>query len=139
WVYVCEGGDTGWRIGYQHIQTPRPTGPWLAENLWKLQEENTGAYLIPPVGHVASGPSGCTYYPGVGLPEKFNEHFFLTDFRAGPSSIVHSFAVKPKGAGFEVVDKGTLVEHIVPTDIEFGPDCAAYVADWNSNWVKSGK
>ena len=97
WVYIVEGGDTGWRIGYQHLQTPRPTGPWLAENLWHLQNDNTGNYLLPPIAHIAAGPSGCTYNPGVtALPDKYAEHFFLTDFRAGPSSLVHSFALKPR-------------------------------------------
>lgn len=139
WVYIVEGGDTGWRIGYQHLQTPRPTGPWLAEKLYMPLPDNTAAYINPPVAHIASGPSGCTYYPGVGLPEKYNEHFFLTDFRAGPSSVIHSFALKPKGAGFELVDRDTIVERVVATDIEFGPDCAAYITDWDAQWVKKGK
>jgi quinoprotein glucose dehydrogenase len=71
WVYICEGSDTGWRIGYQHIQTPRPTGPWLAEGLTNLQEQNNVAYIIPPIAHIAGGPSGNTYYPGHGLPERY--------------------------------------------------------------------
>jgi quinoprotein glucose dehydrogenase len=139
WVYIVEGGDTGWRIGYQHLRTPKPTGPWLAEHLTALDGQNTAAYLIPPIAHIGSGPSGCTYYPGTGLPEKYKEHFFLTDFRAGPSSAVHSFALKPKGAGFEMVDRDKLLERMVVTDIEFGPDSAAYVTDWNGSWSKTGK
>ena len=139
WVYVVEGGDTGWRIGYQHIRTPGPTGPWLAENLWKPLPDNTAAYINPPIANIASGPSGCTVYPGVGLPEKYNGHFFLTDFRAGPSSAIHSFALKPKGAGWELVDRDKFVERVVATDIEFGPDCAAYITDWNASWSKTAK
>lgn len=139
WVYVVEGGDTGWRIGYQHLQTPKPTGPWLAENLTALEKDNTAAYLIPPIAHLGAGPSGCTFYPGTGLSEKYNDHFFLTDFRAGPSSQIHSFALKPKGASFEMVDRKPFVERLIATDMEFGPDSAAYIADWNAGWVKSGK
>src|SRR6185503_14261434 len=87
----------------------------------------------------ASGPSGCTYYPGVGLPVKYNEHFFLTDFRAGPSSLVHSFALKPAGAGFELIDQAEFLKGMSATDIEFAPDCAAYVTDWSSSFEKAGR
>lgn len=140
WIYLVEGGDTGWRIGYQHLQTPRPTGPWLQENLWHTQETNTGAYLLPPIAHIASGPSGNTYYPGGGaLPDKYAEHFFLTDFTAGPTSLVHSFALKAKGAGFEMIDRGEFVKGMVATDIDFAPDGGAYITDWSSSFLKAAK
>ncbi|HTL31157.1 MAG TPA: PVC-type heme-binding CxxCH protein [Tepidisphaeraceae bacterium] len=131
WVYLVEGGDTGWRIGYQHIQFPRSTGPWFNEMLWAKEAPGNAAYLLPPIDHISTGPSGCCYYYGVGLPEKFKEHFFLCDFRAGSASVIHSFKLKPKGASFEVVrDKQMFLEHANATDIEFGPDGAAYVCDW---------
>lgn len=139
WVYIVEGGDTGWRIGYQHIDTPRPTGPWLAEGLTNLEENNTAAYVIPPIAHIAGGPSGCTYYPGTSLPERYNGHFFLTDFRAGPHSPVWSFAMKPKGASFELVDRHEFIKGLVPTDIEFGIDGGAYITDWMGNFSKQQK
>ncbi len=131
WVYLVEGGDTGWRVGYQHIQFPRSTGPWFNEMLWAKEEPGHAAYNLPPIEHIASGPAGMRHYPGVGLPEKFKDHFFLCDFRAGPASVIHSFKVKPKGASFELVrDQHMFLEHANATDIEFGPDGAAYVSDW---------
>ncbi|MEA2736316.1 MAG: quinoprotein glucose dehydrogenase, partial [Humisphaera sp.] len=139
WVYVVEGGDTGWRIGYQHIQTPRATGPWKQENLYALEADNTAAYVIPPIAHIGSGPSGITYYPGTSLPAKYDDNFFLTDFRAGPSSSVMSFAMKPKGASFELVNKEAFVAGIVPTDVEFGPEGGAYISDWIGGFPKTGK
>ncbi|HEV2296343.1 MAG TPA: PVC-type heme-binding CxxCH protein [Tepidisphaeraceae bacterium] len=139
WVYIVEGGDTGWRIGYQHIMTPKATGPWLAEGLTNLEENNTAAYVIPPIAHIAGGPSGCTYYPGTSLPERYNDHFFLTDFRAGPHSPVWSFAMKPKGARFELVDRHEFIKGLVPTDIEFGIDGGAYITDWMGNFSKQQK
>src|SRR5205807_1213057 len=86
------------------------------------------------------GPSGLTHYPGIGLPEKYRDHFFLADFRGGFSnSGVRSFAVKPKGASFEVVDSQEFLWSILATDVDFGPDGAMYVADWVETWEGAGK
>ena len=140
WVYVVEGGDTGWRIGYQHIKTPRATGPWKHENIYALEADSTVAHVIPPIAHLGGGgPSGITYYPGTSLPAKYDNHFFLTDFRAGPTSSVMSFEMKPKGASFELIDKKPFVTGIVPTDVEFGPNGGAYVSDWIGGFPKTGK
>jgi quinoprotein glucose dehydrogenase len=132
WVYIVEGGDTGWRIGYKHIQFPRSTGPGFNEMLWAKEAPGNAAYLLPPIEHISTGPSGMRHYPGVGLPERYKDHFFLCDFRAGAASVIHSFKMKPKGASFELVRdrQPYFLEHANATDIDFGPDCAAYVADW---------
>ena len=129
-VYLPEGGDIGWRVGYQHITFPHDGGPWISEKIYELSKDNTGYYNLPPVGHISSGPAGLAYDPGTGLPEKFRHHFFLCDFRAGPSSAVHSFALKPKGAGYEISDRGTLLERSAVTDVTFGIDGSVYVTDW---------
>jgi quinoprotein glucose dehydrogenase len=140
-VYIVEGGDTGWRVGYQHIEGNRPTGPWLAEGLTNTENPATAqtaaAYLVPPLAHIAFGPSGIAYYPGTGFTPDWNNHFFLVDFRAGPPSLIHSFSIKPRGASFEVTDLKPFVEHMTATDIDFGPDGSAYIADWNAGFAKS--
>ncbi|MDB6068720.1 MAG: hypothetical protein JWR26_4928 [Pedosphaera sp.] len=137
-VYVVEGGDSGWRTGNQ-ISDTTPAGVWNAEKLWHLQFPEQAAYIIPPVAHVADGPSGFTHYPGTGFPDAYKDHFFLCDFRGASSgSGVHTFGVKPKGAGFEMVDHSHFFWNILSTDVEFGPDGQMYVADWVQGWPQSG-
>jgi quinoprotein glucose dehydrogenase len=87
WVYVVEGGDSGWRIGYQYLRSPVALGPWNSEKLWHLPavaelpgrfNKGDAAYVVPPLAHIAAGPSGVTYNPGVTLvPDRYKDHFFL--------------------------------------------------------------
>ena len=137
WVYIVEGGDSGWRMNYQYISD---RGPWNREKLWHPQHEGQAAYLVPPLANLADGPAGLTYYPGVGLPERYDGHFFLADFRGGAAnSGVHSLAVKPKGAGFDVTDQHQFFWSVLATDCTFGPDCNFYVLDWAESWQGVGK
>ncbi len=89
---------------------------------------------------LANGPSGLTYYPGLGLPERYDEHFFLCDFRGSSGgSGVRSFACKPNGATFKMVDEHQFIWSVLATDVDFGMDCALYVADWVEGWEKPNK
>ncbi|HEX8200956.1 MAG TPA: PVC-type heme-binding CxxCH protein, partial [Isosphaeraceae bacterium] len=141
WVYVVEGGDSGWRIGYQYLVEPVNRGPWNAEKLWHPHWEGQAAYLVPPIANIADGPSGLTYDPGTGLPARYRRHFFLADFRGGTSaqSGIRSFAVRPQGASFELVDPQQFLWSVLPTDVDFGSDGALYVLDWVEGWNKTGK
>jgi quinoprotein glucose dehydrogenase len=132
WVYVAEGGDGGWHLGWQN--QPK-LGLWNAEKLWELEGTNTAAYILPPVAHIGHGPAGVSYYPGVGLPARYVNHFFMADFPGG----VRSFALQPKGATFEMTDLHDFAWELYPVDVEFGPRGGLYVADWVNGWEKTGK
>lgn len=132
WTYLPEGSDCGWRIGYQ--QAPG-RGPWMSEKLWGLESAKTAPSQVPPVAHIGHGPSGICFNGGIGLPDAYKDHFFFTDF---PGSVL-SFAVKPKGAGFEVVDLKTFVGDVWPTDVKIGNDGALYFTDWVNGWGMPGK
>jgi quinoprotein glucose dehydrogenase len=124
-VYVVEGGDSGWRIGYEILPD---CGPWLQERLW--DPAAPAAYRVPPVGWLGQGPAGLAYYPGTGLPSQYEDHFFLCNF---PENVL-SFSVRPRGAGFELKDVQPFLSTLWPTDIGFGTDGTVYVSDWGPSW-----
>ncbi|MFO0976600.1 MAG: PVC-type heme-binding CxxCH protein [Planctomycetaceae bacterium] len=143
WVYVVQDGDTGWRMYYQYLDD---RGPWNREKIWRpfrFDEETTAvqpASTLPPVLNLGDGPSGLTYYPGLGLPERYRNHFFLADFRgtAGNSGI-RSFTVVPNGASFQVEDSHQFLWSILATDVDFAPDGSLVVSDWVNGWNGEGK
>jgi quinoprotein glucose dehydrogenase len=140
-VYIVEGGDSGWRTGYQYGSAMSDRGPFIAEKIWHLPHEGQPAYIVPPLAHITSGPSGfCFNYGATALPERYRDHFFICDFRGSPGgSSVYSFAVKPKGAAFEIADGHEAIGGILATDCDFGPDGGFYVSDWVDGWGLTGK
>ena len=148
-VYVIEGGHSGWNMAFQSLPEPYLTGPWHAEKMWHLPEshQNAGgvaeipsaaagpiaaddrpAWLLPPVGKLGAGPSGFTYYPGTGLAERYDHHFFLCNYTGNGG--IESFSIVPRGAGFEIVDEHDFLKPVFATDCEFGYDGRLYVSDF---------
>lgn len=137
WVYLPEGSDSGWRMYFQYHPD---RGPWNREKLWHPKHPGQPAHIVPPIANFANGPSGLTYYPGTGLDEKYNGHFFLVDFRGQSSnSGIRSFTLNPQGASFELVDAKEFIWSILATDVEFGFDGAMYVSDWVEGWGNNGQ
>ena len=137
WTYLVEGGDIGWRMYYQYLSD---RGPWNRERIWHPYKEDHVAYTVPPIANFSDGPSGLVFYPGVGLPERYKNHFFLVDFRGGPSnSGIRSFSLKPNGATFEMEDAHEFLWQILATDVDFGYDGGLYVSDWVNGWTGLGK
>ncbi len=131
-VYVVEGGDTGWAMPYQTLVGDYVRGQWNAEKLWHLQHETQPAWIVPPIAHLTNGPSGLAAYPGLGLPVRYEGHFFLCDYRYQPSkSQIWSFAVEPAGAGFRMVDDHVFVGQLLVTDLVFGYDGRIFASRFN--------
>ena len=143
WVYVVQDGDTGWRMYYQYLDD---RGPWNRERIWypyRADNETSAvqpAATLPPIANLGDGPSGLTFYPGVGLPERYQGHFFMADFRgtAGNSGI-RSFTNTLKGATFELADSHQFIWSILATDVDFAPDASIVVSDWVNGWNGEGK
>lgn len=140
WVYLVPGGDSGWRIGYQFINQPVARGPWNAEKLWHPQWEGQAAYLVPPIANIGNGPSGLTYHPGTGFPDRYQNTFFLVDFKGSPAnSGVHAIQMQPEGATFRIDHLEPLIWNILATDAEFGVEGGLYLTDWVEGWNTTGK
>lgn len=122
-VYLVEGGETGWAMAYQSLAGDYVRGPWVAERLWDLQHASQPAWVLPPVAHIGNGPAGFVHYPGLGLPERYANHFFLCDYAyMNGRSGIWSFALEPRGAGFEMVDRHKFVWSLLATDFDFSWD-----------------
>ncbi|MFO7304090.1 MAG: HEAT repeat domain-containing protein [Gammaproteobacteria bacterium] len=136
-VYLVEGGDSGWRVGYQHPPLGK-NNPWLREGLWKPRFEGQPAYFLPPIANIEDGPSGMTYYPGSGLSPEYRGHFFIAHFKGTIArSGIQSYTLKQQGAGFAVTSSSQFMGGLLATDVTFGPDGAMYVSDWVEGWPKS--
>jgi quinoprotein glucose dehydrogenase len=136
-VHVLEGGDSGWRVGYQFAPLGK-AGPWNTERLWHPRHPGQAAYLVPPICNVEDGPSGIEYYPGTGLNPSYRGHFFFTHFKgAASSSGIFTYTLKPKGASYEIADSKPFLSNALPTDVKFGPDGRLYTSDWATGWPKS--
>ncbi len=145
WLHIVEGGEYGWRNGFQYLPE---LGVWNAERLWELDTAKTAPYLLPPVGHVAHGPAGIAWYPGTGLPDTYRDHFFCADFPGG----IRTFSIRPQGSTYTLDNpRGILLDNspkemtkkvlwsLYPSDVGFGSDGGLYVLDWVFGWEKTGK
>jgi quinoprotein glucose dehydrogenase len=139
-VWVVPGGDSGWRVGWQYLEQPTLRGAWNAEKMWQPRNDAQPAFLVPPLANFSDGPSGLAYNPGTALGPDQRGRFFLADFRgAATTSGVRSFAVRPKGAAFELADQMEFLWGLEATDVAFGTDGALYISDWVEGWNKTGK
>ncbi|WP_165075267.1 PVC-type heme-binding CxxCH protein [Paludisphaera rhizosphaerae] len=140
WVHVVEGGDSGWRMGYQYLETPTSRGPWNAERLWDSEGAKHALSMIPPLANIADGPSGLVCDPGVGFPAEYRGKFFLCDFRATANqSGIQVLTNEPDGATFRLADARKLVWGVLATDVEFGADGALYFTDWVEKFSSPSK
>ncbi len=138
-VHIVEGSDAGWRSNWQYgkytDEKNNGYNVWMDEQLFKPRWEGQAAYIIPPIQNFHNGPTGMVYNPGTALGSKWMDKFFLVEFAGDPSrSNIWAFDLKPKGASFELNTDTSILNGVLPTGIEFGPDGALYLADWINGW-----
>ncbi len=151
WLLLLDGVDYGWTLGWQWL--PK-MGAWNSERLWHPPAGNSAASQVPAIANIGHGPAGIAHYPGVGLGDRFQGHFFYADFPGG----IRHFRVEPAGAFFKVVQAagagdswkwlednspgeqtGKLLWDLSPVDVTFPPFGGIIVADWVQGWEKTGK
>ena len=136
-IHILPGSDSGWNMSFQYMED---RGPWHREKLWHTAHDGQPAWIIPPLAHIGSGPSGLSFYPGTGLGTHFDQRFLLCDFRGGAAnSSIRTFRVVPKGASFAPVDEEETFRNVLATDAEVGPDGSLWVSDWVHGWEGEGK
>ncbi|MEO6244444.1 MAG: HEAT repeat domain-containing protein, partial [Opitutaceae bacterium] len=136
-VHVVEGGDAGWRVGYQFPPLGKDS-PWFANRLWHQRHPGQPAYILPPICNIEDGPSGITYYPGTGLNDSYRGDLFITHFKGAiAKSGIFTYSVKPNGASYEIGTAKPFLSSALPTDVKFGPDGRLYISDWADGWPKS--
>ena len=129
WVYLVEGGDSGWRIGYQFMRAVSRGPVERREALAPAPGRPRPAYLVPPIANIADGPSGLAYNPGVEpaaralqrplLPRRFprrqrpERHPLLRGQAEG--GLVRAGRLRSE-----------FVWSMLATDVDFGPDGALY-------------
>ena len=138
-VYIVNGSDTGWRINWQFGKYTDPDNNsykvWMEEGLDRPRFHEQPAYIIPTFKNYRNGPTGMKFNPGTALGEKWRNHFFLVEFvGASARSTINAFTLRPRGAGFEFVEDHQILQGILATGIDFGPDGALYCSDWIEGW-----
>lgn len=138
-VYIVNGSDAGWRTNWQFGKYRDPDNNtykvWMDEEMFKPRFAEQAAYIVPPISNYISGPSGMVYNPGTALGPEWKNTFFISEFVGNPArSAIHSFRLKPSGAGFELAETETVMKGILATGLDFGPDGALYFGDWIDGW-----
>jgi len=141
WVYLVEGGDSGWRVGWQHPPLGKANNMWLTEKLWQPREAGTPAWVLSPVMNIPDGPSGVVHNPGTGMPEEYRDAFLVCGFKGSSAkSAIAWWKVKPDGAGFAVEKSpANFLDHVQATDVTFGPDSKIYFTEWGEGWEGQGR
>ncbi len=138
-VYLVDGSDTGWRINWQFGKYKDPKNNeykvWMDEKMYVPRWDGQAAYILPTIQNFVNGPTGFVHNPGTALSPAWKDHFFVASFVGNPArSGIHSFALVPKGAGFELGEHEEVLSGIAATGLDFGPDGALYVGDWIEGW-----
>lgn len=129
WVWVLPGGDSGWRIGYQHLNTPIALGAWTSEKIWFPTHPEQAGHIVPPLANLAQGPSGVAAHPGTGLPSQFTGQFLVCDY-LGDGGGIYSVTVRRNGAGYEMLPPGRFLWRTPANDVDFSPDGAVLLTTW---------
>jgi quinoprotein glucose dehydrogenase len=139
-IYVVNGSDSGWRLNWQFGKYNDPKNNdykvLMDEQYYMPRFEDQAAHLLPPLAEYHNGPAGMAYNPGTALSDEWNDHFFVAEFVGSASrSGIHAFTLEEDGASFRLDNDRLVLQGILATGMDFGPDGALYFADWIEGWT----
>lgn len=142
-VHIVNGSDTGWRINWQFGKYTDPDNNsykvWMDEGLYKPRFEGQAAYITPCIRNYHNGPTGMVHYPGTGLNDSFKDNFLVVEFPGSPARAnIYAFKLEPKGASFDFKEERTVLNGVLATGMDLGPDGALYFSDWMEGWGTKG-
>lgn len=142
-VHIVNGSDTGWRINWQFGKYTDPDNNtykvWMDEGMYKPRFDGQAAYITPCIKNYHNGPTGMVYYPGTGLNQSFKDNFLVVEFPGSPARAnIYAFRLTPKGATFDFKDERTVLNGVLATGMDIGPDGALYFSDWMNGWGTKG-
>lgn len=123
WLHLVEGGDYGWRIGWQDHPLGAARNPWLTEKRWMPPTEGQAAWPLPAVANIPDGPAGIASNPGLGLSHQYEGHFFVCG-----SGGLSTWKSRRYLASFRNDDEAVFLAHCAATDATFGPDSKLYIS-----------
>lgn len=129
WVWILPGGDSGWRIGYQHLNVPVALGAWTSEKIWYPSHPDQSGHIVPPVANLAQGPSGVAAHPGTGLSSSYTGQFLVCDY-LGDGGGIYAVDVKRSGAGYEMRPERRFLWRTPANDVDFAPDGSVLFTTW---------
>lgn len=147
--WLIEGAESGWHIGHQALTTYKAyireggfSQPphWLSERLWEPAHDGQPQWIVPPLMNFTDGPSGLVFTSGLSLPGRYQNSFFIADYKGAASQcFLWNFKVSQEGAGYVVRDTHLFHAGIPNSDVDFGPDGKLYVLDFGGGWAPSGQ
>ena len=106
-VHLINGSDGGWRINWQFGKYTDPKNNsykvWIDEKMHIPYWEGQAAYFLPPIINYINGPTGLAYNPGSALSSKWENNFFVSEFRGSPSPPIHAFELEKDGSSFRLL------------------------------------
>jgi quinoprotein glucose dehydrogenase len=128
-LYLIEGGMTGWRLHWQwhglqefvKVSGEKPYNVWMKDKMSFPQNPTQPAYIVPTLKNYKNGPCGMEYNPGTALSKEFLDCLFHAS-----GGDITAFRVKQKGAAFEMIDEKVIAKGKVLTGLAFSPNGALY-------------
>ena len=142
WVYVVEGGDSGWRDRLPvRTSTRSAAGPGIAEKLWHPDGTANAAYIVPPRRqHRRTAPRGWPTTPAPACPNATTTTSSSATSAAAPAAAASTPSRSSRRAQRSSWrPRAVRLGHPAPPTSTSAPTAALYVTDWVDGWDKTGQ